>query len=60
MIDRDTGKPKGYGFAEFVDHQTAESAIRNLNGFTLHGRPLRVDSAAGAGVSGAQAANTGR
>uniref|UniRef100_A0A915PYQ6 RRM domain-containing protein n=1 Tax=Setaria digitata TaxID=48799 RepID=A0A915PYQ6_9BILA len=45
--DRDTGKPKGYGFCEYNDAQTAESAIRNLNGFELNGRPLRVDSAAG-------------
>ncbi|VDN52676.1 unnamed protein product [Dracunculus medinensis] len=45
--DRETGKPKGYGFCEFNDSQTAESAIRNLNGFELNGRSLRVDSAAG-------------
>ncbi|VDN33540.1 unnamed protein product [Cylicostephanus goldi] len=30
--DRETGKPKGYGFIEFLDVQTAELAIRNLNG----------------------------
>ncbi|CAD6185889.1 unnamed protein product [Caenorhabditis auriculariae] len=45
--DRETGKPKGYGFVEYADVQTAELAIRNLNGFELNGRPLRVDSAAG-------------
>ncbi|TKR80885.1 hypothetical protein L596_014872 [Steinernema carpocapsae] len=45
--DRDTGKPKGYGFCEFVDIQSAESAIRSLNGYELNGRQLRVDSAAG-------------
>ena len=47
VYDRDTGKPKGYGFCEYVDQQTADSAIRNLNGFEFHGRALRVDSAAG-------------
>ncbi len=47
VFDRDTGKPKGYGFCEYVDQDTAASAIRNLNGFELHGRPIRVDSAAG-------------
>lgn len=47
VFDRDTGKPKGYGFCEYVDQETANSAIRNLNGFELHGRPIRVDSAAG-------------
>jgi len=45
--DRDTGKPKGYGFCEFVDVQSAEAAIRGLNGYELNGRSLRVDSAAG-------------
>lgn len=45
--DRDTGKPKGYGFIEYADVQTADLAIKNLNGFELSGRPLRVDSAAG-------------
>jgi cleavage stimulation factor subunit 2 len=44
--DRDTGRPKGFGFCEFIDVPTAEAAIRNFNGFELNGRPLRVDSAA--------------
>ncbi|CAB3401720.1 unnamed protein product [Caenorhabditis bovis] len=44
--DRETGKPKGYGFIEYADVNTAEMAIRNLNGYELSGRPLRVDSAA--------------
>ncbi|KAI0729484.1 hypothetical protein C8Q72DRAFT_828612 [Fomitopsis betulina] len=45
VYDRDTGKPKGYGFCEFSDHETAESAVRNLNGHDLGGRPLRIDLA---------------
>uniref|UniRef100_A0A915E9E8 RRM domain-containing protein n=2 Tax=Ditylenchus dipsaci TaxID=166011 RepID=A0A915E9E8_9BILA len=45
--DRETGRPKGFGFCEFADVQTAEAAQRNLNGFELNGRPLRVDSATG-------------
>lgn len=32
VFDRETGKPKGYGFIEFPDVPTAELAIRNLNG----------------------------
>lgn len=46
MNDRETGRPKGFGFCEFVDQQIADSAIRNLNGFEMGGRPLRIDSAA--------------
>jgi cleavage stimulation factor subunit 2 len=46
VYDRDTGKPKGYGFCEYKDTETAHSAIRNLNNIELSGRTLRVDSAA--------------
>jgi cleavage stimulation factor subunit 2 len=45
VFDRDTGKPKGYGFCEYADAQTALSAMRNLNGWEMGGRPLRVDFA---------------
>ncbi|CAL1709638.1 unnamed protein product [Somion occarium] len=45
VYDRDTGKPKGYGFCEFADHDTALSAVRNLNGQDVGGRPLRIDLA---------------
>ncbi|XP_047128493.1 cleavage stimulation factor subunit 2 isoform X1 [Hydra vulgaris] len=46
VYDRETGKPKGYGFCEYKDSETAQSAMRNLNGTEIHGRQLRVDSAA--------------
>ena len=42
----DNGQPKGFGFCEFRDPQTAESAIRNLHNYEFGGRPLRVDYAA--------------
>ncbi|KZV75640.1 hypothetical protein PENSPDRAFT_646937 [Peniophora sp. CONT] len=45
VFDRDTGKPKGYGFCEFADHETALSAVRNLNNQDVGGRPLRIDLA---------------
>ena len=35
----------GYGFAEYLDAHTAQSAIRNLNNYDLNGRSLRVDLA---------------
>uniref|UniRef100_A0A452U9D4 Cleavage stimulation factor subunit 2 n=1 Tax=Ursus maritimus TaxID=29073 RepID=A0A452U9D4_URSMA len=46
VYDRETGKPKGYGFCEHQDQETALSAMRNLNGREFSGRALRVDNAA--------------
>ena len=45
MFDKDSGKPKGYGFCEFFDRHCAESAVRNLAGHEIGGRSLRVDFA---------------
>ncbi len=44
-VDPVTGKNKGYGFATYGTASHAMSAIRNLNGRELGGRPLRVDHA---------------
>ncbi|KAG0643761.1 hypothetical protein HOY80DRAFT_1007275 [Tuber brumale] len=43
VFDRETGRSKGYGFAEFVDNETAASAVRNLDNHEILGRKLRVD-----------------
>ncbi|XP_017776062.1 PREDICTED: cleavage stimulation factor subunit 2 tau variant-like [Nicrophorus vespilloides] len=45
VFDRETGKPKGYGFCEYRDQETALSAMRNLNSYEIGGRNLRVDNA---------------
>src|SRR5687767_11233615 len=45
VYDRDSGKPKGYGFCEYKDQETALSAMRNLNGYEIGTRTLRVDNA---------------
>ena len=38
-------KPRGYGFCEYMNPETALCAMRNLNGYEIGGRTLRVDSA---------------
>ncbi|CAN8235475.1 unnamed protein product [Cochlearia groenlandica] len=45
VTDRETGKPKGYGFCEYKDEETALSARRNLQSYQINGRQLRVDFA---------------
>ena len=56
MTDRETGKLKGFGFCEYMDLATAESAKRNLNGRDYNGRQLRVDFAGEDGEGGAKTA----
>jgi cleavage stimulation factor subunit 2 len=43
MYDKNTKLPKGYGFCEYKDPETAYAAMRNLNNVECGGRPLRVD-----------------
>jgi RNA recognition motif-containing protein len=43
-VDRETGRPRGFGFVE-MSQADAARAIQNLNGKDLNGRPLRVNEA---------------
>ena len=45
VFDRETNKPKGFGFCTYSDQETANSAVRNLNNYQISGRNLRVDYA---------------
>ncbi len=42
--DRDTGRPRGFGFVE-MSQADASRAIQALNGHSMEGRPLRVNEA---------------
>lgn len=42
--DRETGRPRGFGFVE-MSQADAARAIQNLNGYSMNGRPLRVNEA---------------
>jgi RNA recognition motif-containing protein len=45
MTDRDTGRPRGFGFVEMPDATAAQAAITGLNGTSLGGRQLTVNEA---------------
>src|SRR5262245_35937300 len=44
-MDRVTGRPRGFAFAEFTDAARAADAIRRFDAFELRGRRLRVNDA---------------
>jgi RNA recognition motif-containing protein len=45
IMDRDTGRSKGFGFVEMKTDQEAQAAIAALNGQDAGGRPLTVNEA---------------
>jgi RNA recognition motif-containing protein len=45
MMDRETGRSKGFGFVEMGSHDEAQAAIRGLNGQQVDGRALVVNEA---------------
>ena len=45
IIDRETGRPKGFGFIDMPNQDEAMRAIEELSGKELKGRPIRVNEA---------------
>src|SRR3954453_7118152 len=45
ILDRDTGRSKGFGFVEMGSDQEAQAAIQALNGQQIEGRALTVNEA---------------
>lgn len=45
LMDRDTGRPRGFGFVEFQSSADANKAIAELDGQDFRGRSLRVNQA---------------
>lgn len=45
IMDRDTGRSKGFGFVEMDDNSQGQEAIEALEGTDMGGRNLRVNEA---------------
>lgn len=45
IMDRESGRSKGFGFVEMPDDSEAAAAIQELNEAMVNGRPLRVNEA---------------
>jgi RNA recognition motif-containing protein len=45
VLDRDTGRPRGFAFVEMTTDAEAAQAIETLNGREIQGRPINVSEA---------------
>ena len=45
VLDRDTGRSRGFGFVNFTNEQSAADARAKMDGTMLDGRSLKVDIA---------------
>jgi len=45
IIDRESGRSKGFGFVEFEDDASAKAAMDKLNGTDVQGRTIVVSEA---------------
>lgn len=45
IIDRDSGRSRGFGFVEMSNDDEAQAAIAALNDFEMNGRKLTVNEA---------------
>jgi RNA recognition motif-containing protein len=64
ITDRDTGRPRGFGFVEMSNSEDADKAISELNGYEMDGRQLTVNEArertSGGGGGGGGGGGRGR
>jgi RNA recognition motif-containing protein len=45
ITDRETGRPRGFGFCEMPNDEEGDAAIEQLNGVQLSGRALNINEA---------------
>ena len=52
MLDRETGRPRGFAFVEMSSSTEAQAAISQFNGRDFGGRTLKVDTVGERGAGG--------
>ena len=45
ITDRETGRPRGFGFVTMTSSDEGNAAVEAINGFELDGRALKVNEA---------------
>ena len=45
ILDRDTGRSRGFGFVTLGDSEQAKAALTEMDGATVDGRQIRVNEA---------------
>ncbi|MGK5084486.1 RNA-binding protein [Bdellovibrionota bacterium FG-1] len=45
MMDRETGRSRGFAFVELTTPEGAQKALAGMNGFPFQGRPLMINEA---------------
>jgi len=45
IMDRETGRSRGFGFVTYSDNADADKAVAQMDGKTLDGRTVRVNEA---------------
>ena len=45
ITDRETGRSRGFGFVTYEDDASSDTAMQELDGTSLDGRPIRVNEA---------------
>jgi RNA recognition motif-containing protein len=60
VMDRDTGRSRGFGFVTMSDATATQNAMREMDGSTLDGRAIRVNEANDRGGGGGGGGGGGR